>query len=96
MKVKRLGTELDVFYKDGRKVTRWFPEEITRPKYYDWLEKHDPNEYAKIEKARVSAYRYFAYDIPTEVMMQHKVADLGYSKCGTYRRKKGVRKNEEN
>lgn len=88
MKVKRLGTELDVFYKDGTKKLHWFPEEITRPKYLDWLSKYDSCEYEKIKKARVSAYRYFAYDIPPEVMMAYKVADLCYSKCGTYRIKK--------
>ena len=51
------------------------------------LKKGD-KEYEKIKKARVSAYRYFEYDIPPEVMMAHKVADLGYSNCGTYIRKK--------
>ncbi len=95
MKVKRLGTELDVFYKDGTKGVHLFPAEITRPKYLEWLSKYDPDEYAKIRKARVSAYRYFVYDIPPEVMMRHKVADLEYSKCGTYKRKK-EEKNEEN
>lgn len=88
MKVKRLGTELDVFYKDGTKGAHWFPEEITRPKYLDWLSRYDPGEYAQIKKARVSAHRYFAYDIPVDVMMAHKVAELEYSNCGTYRRKK--------
>ena len=95
MKVKRLGTELDVFYKDGTKKLRWFPEEITRPKYLDWLARNDPWERVKIKKARVSAYRYFAYDIPVDVMMAHKVEELEYSNCGTYRRKK-EEKNEEN
>ena len=88
MKVKRLGTELDVFYKDGTKKLHWFPEEITRPKYLDWLSKHDHLEYEKIKKARVSAYRYFAYDIPQEIMMEYKVAELGYSNCGTYKKEK--------
>jgi|GEM_PF-4526502 len=87
MKVKRLGTELDIFYEDGTKGTHWFPEEITRPKYLEWLSKNYPREYANIKKARVSAYRYFAYDIPVEVMMEHKVAELEYSNCGTYRRR---------
>lgn len=87
MKVKRLGTELDVFYKDGTKKLHWFPEEITRPKYLEWLKRYDPLEFEKIRKARVSDYRYFAYDIPPEAMMSYKVADLGYSNCGTYRRK---------
>lgn len=93
MKVKRLGTELDVFYKDGTKGMHWFPEEITRPKYLAWLSKYDPDEYTQIKKARVSAYRYFVYDIPVEVMMDHKVAELEYSNCGTYKRRK---QNEEN
>nr|DAU55334.1 MAG TPA: hypothetical protein [Caudoviricetes sp.] len=95
MKVKRLGTELDVFYKDGTKQLHWFPEEITRPKYLDWLSRNDPCEYEKIKKVRVSAYRYFSYDIPPEVMMKFKIADLNYSNCGTYRRKK-ENKNEKN
>ena len=88
MKVKRLGTELDVFYKDGTKQLHWFPEEITRPKYLDWMKSNDLVEFEKIKKVRVSAYRYFAYDIPPEIMMGYKVADLNYSNCGTYRRKK--------
>ena len=94
MKVKRLGTELDVFYKDGTKKLHWFPEEITRPKYLDWVKKYDPLKFEKIKKVRVSAYRFFAYDIPPEVMMTFKVADLNYSNCGTYRRKEN--KNEKN
>ena len=93
MKVKRLGTELDVFYKDGTKRLHWFPEEITRPKYLEWLSGFDPCEYEKIKKARVSDYRYFSYDIPPEVMMTHMVEKLEYSNCGTYRRRK---RNEEN
>lgn len=88
MKVKRLGTELDVFYKDGTRALHWFPEEITRPKYLAWLSKNDPLEYEKIKKARVSAYRYFEYDIPPESMARYKVADLGYSNCGTYKKRK--------
>ena len=86
MKVKRLGTELDVFYNDGTKQVAWFPEEITRPKYLDWVKKYDPLNFEKIKKVRVSAYRYFAYDIPPEVMMAFKISDLNYSNSGTYRR----------
>lgn len=88
MKVKRLGTELDVFYKDGTKKLQWFPEEITRPKYLQWMLNNNPQEYERIMKVRVSAYRYFEYDIPPESLVRYKVADLGYSNCGTYRRKK--------
>ena len=53
MKVKRLGTELDVFYNDGTKQVAWFPEEITRPKYLDWVKKYDPLNFDKIKKVRV-------------------------------------------